>query len=149
MVCSTSDACLREASPSRSKLPCICGPKPCRGSATWSMGLEGQLRNAAKVQFSLCSPTSNAFGNLRTELLVQAESPLRQFVRVKRVGQLHHGLTDSWQGVTKLALQVSFNPVRFNGLGFGHRTHALARVHCWQSSPQKVHPKLLAPLAFT
>jgi len=52
------------------------------------MFLDGHIRDAAKVQFALCSPTTHTFGNLRTELFVEAESPLRQFVPVKRTGQL-------------------------------------------------------------
>ena len=48
-----------------------------------------------------------------------------------------------------LELQFAMYTPRFNGLGFDHRAHTLVRVHCWQSSSQKLHSKFFPSLMFT
>jgi hypothetical protein len=71
------------------------------------------------------------------------------FMDATGIGQLHHGLSGFRQFIPKLALQISFNSPRFNGLGFDHGTHALVGVHCRQRSSQKFHPEFLPSFPFT
>lgn len=50
--------------------------------------LDRQLPYSPQIKFSLRAPTADAFGDFWPELLVEAEPPLCQVVRVKSIGQL-------------------------------------------------------------
>ena len=108
-----------------------------------------QFPYAVEIQFSPRTPSLDAFGDVRPELLVKAKPTLSQYIRIQSISQLRHGFTLLGQCVSKLALQISFNTLRFDGLGFDDRPHPFFCVHCRQSSSQQLHSKFFPSLMFT
>src|ERR1039457_5140046 len=115
------------------------------------MCLVGQFRDAAKIQFSLRTAALNTLRNHRPELLVKTKSPLSQFIRFERSGQLRHGLSHIRQSIQEFALQVSFNTTRVNGLGFDHRPQASLwswPVTLFQGDPPEIPHLVSVPAPF-
>jgi hypothetical protein len=96
-----------------------------------------QAHKHPEEEFPLCTPTNDAFGDLGPELLAEAEPLLRQFVRIKGIGQLHQDFAHVRQRLPKLALKVTLDSLRFNGLRRCRRTHPFVRVHCRAVCPEQ------------